>query len=417
MARKSIVRTSAPLYPEHPESEHNWRMERARQIMAEQGLDVLLLSRNPTVFYASGSRFVFVGKDAPTATAPQSTFIITPETDIYCQRFGPFDTDGVALHTAWSEAIEAYDSELELPSILSDYGVEKGMRIGVEWEQGLPTGIHPLKFIELKKQVEEKLGAEFVEGTPAVWKIMGVKSDLEVERMQVAVDAASRAMVRLFDYIEIGMNELDVARQVRTYMLEEGAESAEHAQVMAQGANGIRLGSCNALDRPIESGWVTMDIGCKYKSYKSDINRGVFLGREPTPIERDLYECRVGISELLDSIIKPGVYIDDVLAQIKDYAEARNCTIPERGGKLVAGHSLGLEAYLHPAFAPTSIQMEFANEDGKMLFEKGMMFTYEMPLRIAGSEASFNIEDDVVVTDTGVKNMSAAVSREIRVKM
>lgn len=417
MARKHIVRTGPPLYPEHPENEHGWRIDRARKIMAEQGLDALLLSRNPTVFYASGSRFVFVGKEAPTATAPQTTVLITRDADVYCQRFGAFDRDEVSIHTTWNESLEAYDDELELTGILADYGITSGMRVGVEWETGLPTGIHPLKFMKLKEEVEKGLGAHFVEGTPAVWKIMGIKSDLEVERMRVAVNAAARAMERLFDYIQIGMNELDVARQVRQYMVEEGADSADHAQVMAQGADGIQLRSCNALDRPIQAGWVTMDIGCKYRSYKSDINRGLFLGRNPTPIEVELYECRVGISELLDSIIKPGADIDDVLAQIKSFAESRGCTIPERNGKLVAGHSLGLEAYLHPAFAPASIQPEFMNEDGKMLFEKGMMFTYEMPLRIEGSQASFNIEDDVVVTSDGVENMSAMIGRGIRVKL
>ena len=73
MARRTLQRTSAPLYPEHPMSEHQWRIDRARRMMKKDNLDALLLARNVNVFYASGSRFVFVAKDAPSALAPQST--------------------------------------------------------------------------------------------------------------------------------------------------------------------------------------------------------------------------------------------------------------------------------------------------------------------------------------------------------
>ena len=116
--------------------EHDLRVRRARQIMEEDNLDVLLLGRNVNVFYATGSRFVFVGKEEPVALAPQSVAIITKDADIYSQRFGPFDSDAVALHTTTSANIELYTDELEIVNILRDYGVGPGMRIGTEWGAG-----------------------------------------------------------------------------------------------------------------------------------------------------------------------------------------------------------------------------------------------------------------------------------------
>ena len=52
--------------------------------MEEDDLDALVLARNVNVFYMTGSRFVFVGMDAATPLAPQTTAIITPDADIYC---------------------------------------------------------------------------------------------------------------------------------------------------------------------------------------------------------------------------------------------------------------------------------------------------------------------------------------------
>jgi len=50
------------------------------------------------------------------------------------------------------------------------------------------------------------------------------------------------------------------------------------------------------------------------------------------------------------------------------------------------------------------------------MFEAGMTFTLETPILLPGSTADFNVEDDIVVTDTGVENMSSMLSRELMVK-
>ncbi|NLF67086.1 MAG: aminopeptidase P family protein [Chloroflexi bacterium] len=417
MARKTLQRTTAPLYPEHPMEEHEWRLARARSKMAEDGLDALILARNVNVFYMTGSRFVFVGMDQPSALTPQSVAIVTRDADIYSQRFGPFDSDEVPLHTALSGQIELYDDETELVSILADYGVGKGARVGTEWGPGLTLGINPLKFLKIKERIEKELGAEVVDGSPTIWKMRSVKSPLEIERMKVAVGAAARAMERVYDTIELGMNELEVSRMASRFMLEEGGDQVTHSQVMAEGEEAVNLLSCDAVDRPIGVGWVHLDIGCKYRRYGSDINRGIFLGRQPTSEERHLYACRQGINELFDRTIKPGVSFDELLSKMKAYAESQGCVVKEIGGNLFAGHNIGLEPYQPPNLIPSAAQPVFQNENGQVIFEPGMMFTYEMAVELPGVKTPFfNIEDNVVVTEDGVENMCGDLSRELRVK-
>jgi Xaa-Pro aminopeptidase len=417
MAWRTLERTSAPRFPEHPESEHRWRLERARRMIREDRLDALMLSRNVNVFYMTGSRFVFVDRDGPTAGVPQTIAIVTRDADIYCQRFGPFDTEDVPRETTWSQTLVLYQDELELLEILKHHGVPKGARIGVEWGPSLCTGINPLRFQLLQQRLQEELSAEIVDSTTTVWKVTAVKSALEIERMRVAVGVAARALDRIIKWVEIGMNELDVARMAQQFMLEEGGDGVSHAQVMGMPDNSGRFGSCNALDRRIERGWVNLDIGAKYRRYASDINRGTFLGRGPTPDEEKLYACRIGANAVLDRTIKPGVSIDDAVFSMKAYVEAQGCTIAENRGGLFGGHAIGLEHYQRPSLAPSISMPELQNADGKVLFEPGMMFTYEMPVRLEGCRAAFNVEDDVVVTATGVENMSAMLSREMQVKL
>jgi Xaa-Pro aminopeptidase len=415
MARKAIKRSGPPRFPEHPEEEHDWRLQRARKIMEEDGLDALLLGRNVNVFYATGSRFVFVGMDAPVALAPQSVAIITKDADIYCQRFGPFDSDEVPEHTTWSGSLEMYDDELEILNILSDYAISEGARIGTEWGPGNCVGINPLKFQVLQDELLKKLRAEVVDAASTVSKIMSVKSNVEIERMTKAVKAAARAMERVYDVIKIGMSEVELAQMTSRFMMEEGADALSHAQVMAEGDGQMRFLSCNALDRPIEKGWVHLDLGCRYRRYMSDINRGVFLGRQPTAEEERLYACRLGVSELMDKLIRPGLAIDDLLEEVDRYIERQGYRLRKIGGAAFVGHSLGLEPYQKPNLIPSEFQPEFTSSTGKVLLEPGMVFTYEMAIETPVEMPFFNIEDNVVVTDSGVENMNAELSRELRV--
>jgi Xaa-Pro aminopeptidase len=356
--------------------------------------------------------------DSPSPIAPQSVTLITPDDVVYCGRFGPFDTDAVGLDTSLVDNFEYYDDEVTLVDVMKKYGVSKGDRIGTEWSRS-NHGINPHTFEIIRKRVSDELGAQIVDGSTAIWKMRSVKSKLEIERMRKAVVAAARAMERIFDIIEVGMNELDLARKVSLFMLEEGTDSVSHKQVMSQ-SEGPAFGSCAALDRKIQKGYVKFDIGCKYKRYGSDIHRGIMLGRKPTEDEKTLYECRMGVNEVMDRTIKPGIPMDEVLMKVKEYVQECGCEMFEEDGRLFGGHGIGLESHENPCMMLSANQPEFQNDEGKVLFEAGMMFTYETPVLLPGSKGPvtfFNCEDVAVVTDTSVENMNAMLSRELRVKM
>jgi Xaa-Pro aminopeptidase len=381
-----------------------------RKIMKQENLDALLLARNVDVFYATGIRFVFVVDDTPLV--PQSTALITQDEVIYSGRLGPFDTTAVAVDTSVVDLFEYVDTELQLVDIMKKYGVGKGDRIGTEIGEGRPLGILPTTFEALKKRVWDKLSAQFVDAHAAIWKMRAVKSKTEVERMRKAVVASAKAMERCYGIVEIGMNELELARRASMFMLEEGAEKISHAQVMAHyDDEPLPFDSCAPLDRKIRPGYVSLDLGARCQGYTADVNRGIMLGRKLTEDERKLYECRVGFDELMEKSIKPGVSTDELLTKAVEYVTESGCTIAERW----AGHGIGLEIHERPELAPAVAQPEFQNDSGQVILEPGMTFTFE-PAITRGKYTGFDIEDDIVVTDTGCEVMNAFLGRELCIK-
>jgi Xaa-Pro aminopeptidase len=418
MARRSLTRPRAPLFPDHPQEEHDLRVSRTRQLMQEAGLDAVVFSRNVNAFYMTGSRFVFVGRDAPSAGVPQTMAIVTADADIYCQRFGPFDSDDVPIDTTLSASFELLDSERELPNILSDYGIAKGAKVGIEWGPDAWTGISPLLFGELQGLLEDKMGIELVDSGTLVRSLTAIKSPFEIQRMSAAVEATSRAMNRLYDEITLGMLATDVSRLVSRLMLEEGGETVHHSQVMIE-SGGSQLRSCNAVQRPLEPGYVHLDLGCEIGRYGADIHRGLFLGRQPTSEETAVYTVRKGVNDLLETLIRPGVSIDSVVQSAADYVEENDMQMSRRGGEPVTGHSIGMENYIGPNLVTKSAQPALVGkEEGEdLLFQEGMMFTLECTVSLKDkSWPIFNIEDDVVVTETGVRNMSVDVTRDLIIR-
>lgn len=420
MSRLSLARPRPPKFPEHPVEEHELRVARARRLMEIAGIDALVVSRNVNVYYLSGSRFFGVFFENTPAIVPQSMVIITKDADIYGQRFGPFDSDDVGYDTTCNASFEHFDSELELASILADYGIGAGMRVGIEWGRESSTGINPVKFLELRDQLERDLGVEIVDSTSLMRRLVSIKSPLEIERTARAVSASSRALNRVFEEIELGMSATELSHRIMRYQMEEGAESSYLAEVMGEGDGASQLFSTMPVDAPVEPGWVQFDISAVVGRYHSDVNRGLFLGRKPTQLELDAYAVRRGVNDLLDVRIKPGVSIDAVVREAQEWVEGTGFRIGAMGGSPFVGHSLGMEFYIGPNIVPRSIQPELvgigAEED--VVFEEGMVFAFECSIQHPSGERLpfFNVEDNAVVTADGVRVLSDELSRELVVR-
>jgi len=371
--------------------------------MKENDLDVLMLTQNIHVYYATGMQSVGVCR--PDHPYPQPTVIITQD-DVILSRRGRPETDRIGIDTCWVETLEYIKSEIDLLEVLRKYGVGRGYRIGTELGPGMRNGITPFNLSIIRKRVWDELSAQIVNGSTTIWKMRAVKSKLEIDRMRKSVEATARAMDRCLDILELGMNQLDLARKAAIFMLEEGATMVDNMQVYDPPFSG-----CMALDRKIEDGYIGLDLSAIYKYYISDLYRIALLSREPTEKERKLYDCRAGVNHILEEVIKPGVSTDEVVSKMKEYVEECGCVVGEG-----AGHGIGLEAHERPGLSPAALQPEFQNEDGEVVIEEGMMFALEPSIRLPGLKWGFNCEDNVVVTKTGCENMTSMLSRELRVK-
>jgi Xaa-Pro aminopeptidase len=243
------------------------------------------------------------------------------------------------------------------------------------------------------KRLEEKL-ADGVDAVPAggtVEKLRRVKDDGELEAIAAASELADEVWRWSLERGFAGRTEREVARAAEARIRELGADPS-FPVIVAAGPNGA-LPHAEPGARQIGGGeLVVFDMGAKLDGYCSDGTR-TFATGDPGDEARAVYEVvREAQAAALDAIAAGagGEAVDGVARKVIDAAGHG-----ERFGHGL-GHGVGLEVHEAPRVSQRS-------ED---VLEAGEVVTVEPGVYLPG-ELGVRIEDLVVVTDDGHRNLSS----------
>ena len=112
-----------------------------------------------------------------------------------------------------------------------------------------------------------------------------IKDEEEIAKIQKACEITDNCFSYLQDYIKIGMTEKEIAYEIEKYFLTHGAEGVAFETIVASGKNSSKP-HAKTTEKKIEAGDpITIDFGCVYKGYCSDMTRTVFAGYVPNEIK------------------------------------------------------------------------------------------------------------------------------------
>ena len=233
------------------------------------------------------------------------------------------------------------------------------------------------------KLYDKEIEAELVPISNLIEKLRLIKTDAEIKILKVAADIADAAFKHILDFISPGKTELEVSNELEFFMRRAGATSSSFDTIVASGHRSA-LPHGVASDKVIEAGdIVTMDYGCYYNGYVSDITRTVAVG-EPDVKLKEIYEIVLEAQLRGMAGIKPGLTGKQADAITREY-------ITEKGyGEYFGhstGHGIGLEIHEGPGLSMKS----------DVILEPGMVVTCEPGIYIPGL-GGVRIEDDTLIT-------------------
>ncbi len=254
-----------------------------------------------------------------------------------------------------------------------------------------------------------------------------VKDAHEQDLMRRAAAISSGAHLRAMERTRPGWFEYQVEAELAHEFLSCGAQAVAYPSIVAGGPNSCVL-HYRDNDRQLADGELLLiDAGCEYRCYASDITRSFPVGGRFTGAQRDVYELVLAAQQACIDAVRPGVDFHDyhkvaerVLAQ--GYIDLKLCNgtldaVLESGSHKQfymhrAGHWLGLDVHDAGLY-----QVQGASQ--KLV--PGMVLTVEPGTYIRPAanvpEPFWNIgvriEDDVLVTASGVENLTAAAPKSV----
>jgi Xaa-Pro aminopeptidase len=235
-----------------------------------------------------------------------------------------------------------------------------------------------------------------------------VKSPGELAFLTKAIELSLDAHFEAMRMMRPGLYEYQVAARMVEVHAMGGSEGEGYAPIVGAGLNSTVL-HYDKLAKRIEPGdIVLMDVAAQYAGYSADITRTLPADGKFTPRQREIYEVVLGAQNAALAACKPGMVLTGrkhgTLFDIAyNYINSH--------GKDSHGERLG-PYFIHGLGHHIGLDVHDAGASSRPL-AAGMVVTLEPGVYLPEENLGVRIEDDVLVTDTGCKLLSARLPRTV----
>ena len=257
--------------------------------------------------------------------------------------------------------------------------------------------------------------AEIKDLDPIVNALRAVKSAREIAVIREATRISGEGIMAAMREARVGMREYELQAPAEYIFTKNGALGASYFALIATGRNTYYTHYNRNTTALADGDLVQFDYTPDYKYYQSDVTRVFPANGKFSARQREMYEVYLKLYQAVltsiqvhktpaDCVKEALVKMDATMASYK-FTDER---IKAAAVKMVEGyrsrqattrslgHNVGLEVHdVGGLQAPT--------------FEPGRVFTIEPQFRIEEEHLGIRLEDMVLITETGVENLSAFV--------
>lgn len=238
---------------------------------------------------------------------------------------------------------------------------------------------------------------------PIVSELRTIKADYEIDMMQNAIDMTRDGLEDIMKLLKPGVFEYQIESTFAHSIKMNGADRNSFPTIAASGEDAVILHYVEN-DKKIEDNvLVLLDLGAQYKEYAADISRTYPSNGKFSNRQKEIYDIVLKAQVATIEVMKAGAKFSLLNETCKKVLtdELTNIGLIKNEDELSkyyyhgVSHFLGLDVH------------DLGARD--IILEEGMVLTVEPGLYIAEENIGIRIEDDILITKDGNKNLSAEI--------
>lgn len=282
---------------------------------------------------------------------------------------------------------------------------------------------------------KELAGVKVENAQPMFAELRHIKSPYELKMLQHAIDITTEAQMRSMAMVGRAEWEYQVHAEVEYTFRRRNADFWGYPSIVGCGSNATTLHYVESQSPVVKGQLLLMDVGAEYEHYTADVTRTYPVNGKFTKEQAEIYQIVFDAQEAVAKATKPGVSFAQLSQIARDTINDglfKLGLVTDKNSRQVSywfihglGHWLGMNVHDVGRYgAPLKAGMVFTNEPGIYIREDALDNLPDTPENKAYKEKvrpifekykniGVRIEDDMLVTETGVEWMTGKLPRSI----
>ena len=239
-------------------------------------------------------------------------------------------------------------------------------------------------------------------------ELRAIKTSLEVEVIQKAIDITDQTFRRLLKFIRPGVMEYEIEAEIFHSFLSQRATGQAYGSIIASGDRARTLHYVENNQECKEGELLLMDFGAEYGNYCADLTRTVPVNGKFTRRQKTVYNACLHLHHYAASILKPGISIVDYTEKVGDEATVIFQKIGLLKKSDIKNEDPANRAYRKYLYHGISHHLGIDVHDLGTRTEPvkaGMVFTIEPGIYIEEEQIGIRIENNFWITRNGNKDL------------
>ncbi|MES1215302.1 MAG: aminopeptidase P family protein [Bacteroidota bacterium] len=249
---------------------------------------------------------------------------------------------------------------------------------------------------------------QFMRAAKIMKQLRSIKTALEIEVLQKAIDITDETFRRLLKFIRPGVMEYEIEAEIFHSFLSQRATGPAYGSIIASGDRARTLHYVSNNEECKDGEMILMDFGAEYGGYNADLTRTVPVSGKFTRRQKTVYNACLHLHDYAKSLLKPGISIIDYTDKVGEEATQQFLKIGLLKKTEVKNEDPENRAYRKYLYHGISHHLGIDVHDLGTRTEPikaGMVFTVEPGIYIEEEKMGVRIENNLWITRNGNKDL------------